>query len=61
MCTKLIIAMEAWTFDLWYFEEIERLIEYILIDTDTQIDGRFAKAVSIDSHFYFNDIDGVAV
>lgn len=46
---------------LGIFEEIERLIEYIPIDTDAQIDGRFAKGVSIDSHFYFKDIDGVAV
>ena len=43
------------------FEEIERLIEYIPIECDTlQIDGRLAKGISIDSKFYFEDIDGVA-
>ena len=46
---------------LGIFEEIERLIEYIPIDTDTQINGKFAKGVSIDSHFYFQDVDGVAI
>ena len=43
------------------FEEVERLIEYIPIDCDTfQIDGRLAKDTSIDSKFYFEDIDGIA-
>ena len=43
------------------FEEVERLIEYIPIECDTfQIDGRLAKGTSIDSKFYFEDIDGVA-
>ncbi|MFY9795521.1 MAG: hypothetical protein WB988_15975 [Candidatus Nitrosopolaris sp.] len=40
------------------FEEVERLIEYIPIDGDTlQIDGRLAKGTSIDSKFYFEDIE----
>jgi hypothetical protein len=43
------------------FEEVESLIEYIPIDCDTfQIDGRLAKGTSIDSKFYFEDIDGIA-
>jgi hypothetical protein len=43
------------------FEEVERLIECIPIDCDTfQIDGRLAKGTSIDSKFYFEDIDGIA-
>jgi hypothetical protein len=43
------------------FEEVERLIEYIPIDCDTfQIDGRLAKGTSIDSKFYFEDIDCIA-
>ena len=42
------------------FEEIERLIEYIPLNTDSPIDGKFAKGVSIDSHFFFHDADGVA-
>ena len=43
------------------FEEVQRLIEYIPIDCNTfQIDGRLAKGTSIDSKFYFEDIDGIA-
>jgi len=46
------------------FKEIERLIEYIPIeseDHDSSIDNaKLAKGTSIDSKFYFNDIDGVA-
>jgi hypothetical protein len=43
------------------FEEIERLIEHIPIDTQTQIEDKFAKGVSIDSHLSFRDVDGVAM
>lgn len=46
---------------LGILEEIERLIEHIPLDTDSSIDGRFGNGVSIDSHFYFQDIDGVAI
>jgi hypothetical protein len=43
------------------FEEVERLIEYIPIDCNTfQIDSRLAKGTSIDSKFYFEDVDGTA-
>jgi len=48
------------------FEEIERLIEYIPIDYDNNnnnlqgSDAKLAKGVSIDSQFYFEDIDGIA-
>ena len=43
------------------FEEIERLIEYIPIECDNlQIDGKIANGTSLDSKFYFEDIDGVA-
>ena len=43
------------------FEEVERLIECIPIDCDNlQIDGKFAKGISIDSKFYFEDVDGIA-
>jgi len=52
------------------FEEIERLIEYIPIESENyasslssndRIDNaKFAKGTSINSKFYFNDIDGVA-
>jgi len=42
------------------FEEIESLIEYIPLDTDSQINGKFAKGVLIDSHFFFHGANGVA-
>ena len=43
------------------FEEIERLIEYIPIECDNlQIDGNLANDTSLDSKFYFEDIDSVA-
>jgi hypothetical protein len=43
------------------FEEVQRLIEYIPIGCDTfQFDGRLARGTSIDSKFYFEDIDGIA-
>src|SRR6188472_566296 len=55
------------------FEEIERLIEYIPIESEnytnslstnnnsSNIDNAtLAAGISIDSKFYFNDIDGVA-
>ena len=43
------------------FEEVERLIEYIPIDCDNlQIDGKIASGISIDSKFYFEDVDGIA-
>ncbi len=43
------------------FEEVERLIEYIPIDCDNlQIDGRLSQGTSLDSKFYFEDLDGVA-
>jgi hypothetical protein len=52
------------------FEEIERLIEYIPIESEYYVgslssndridNAKFAKGTSIDSKFYFNDTDGVA-
>jgi hypothetical protein len=47
---------------LGIFEEIERLIEYIPLDSDglDRNNIRFAEGVSIDSQFQFHDIDGVA-
>jgi hypothetical protein len=52
------------------FEEIERLIEYIPIESEYFASGlssndridnvKFAKGTSLDSKFYFNDIDGIA-
>jgi hypothetical protein len=37
-----------------------RLLEYVPLDTESPIDGKFANDVSIDSHFFFHDTDGVA-
>ncbi len=42
------------------FEEIEKLIEYIPIDTQTRTNAKFADGVSIDSKFHFRDLDGIA-
>jgi hypothetical protein len=49
------------------FKEIERLMEYIPIESEDHEGGpsstdnaKFAKGTSIDSKFYFDDIDGVA-
>jgi hypothetical protein len=47
---------------LGVFAEIERLVEYIPIHNDIlPIDGRLMENVSIDTQFYFEDIDGIAV
>ena len=43
------------------FESIERLIEYIPVDTDSPTNGRFGIGTTIDSRNYFEDIDGVAI
>jgi len=44
------------------FEEIEKLIEYIPIEShnNEKIDARFHAEVSIDSKFAFYDVDGVS-
>ena len=43
------------------FEAIERLIEYIPIDTDSPTNGHFGTGTTIDSRYYFEDIDGIAI
>ena len=43
------------------FESIERLIEYIPIDTDYPTNGHFGTGTTIDSRYYFEDIDGIAI
>jgi hypothetical protein len=45
---------------LGIFAEIERLIENIPIDNDIPNIGRLVEGTSIDSQFYFKDIDGIA-
>jgi len=46
------------------FEEIERLIEYIPIENGNDFmyfgGGKLANGVTIDSQYYFKDVDGVA-
>lgn len=42
------------------FEEIERLIEYIPIDSSVLSDSKLSKGITMDSQFHFQDIDGVA-
>ena len=43
------------------FKEIERLVEYIPIETDMDGIGKLSSDVDIDSHFYFEDFDRIAV
>lgn len=43
------------------FKEIERLIEYIPIETHTDGIGKLAENSTIDTKFYFEDIDSVAI
>lgn len=47
---------------LGVFAEIERLVEYIPIHNDApNICGKLMDNASIDTQFYFEDIDGIAV
>jgi hypothetical protein len=47
---------------LGVFAEIERLVEYIPIHNDTpNIGGQLMDNASIDTQFYFEGIDGIAV
>ena len=43
------------------FKEIERLVEYIPIETHAEGIGKLLKNTNIDTQFYFKDLDGVAV
>ena len=43
------------------FKEIERLVEYIPIETHAEGIGRLLKNVDMDTQFYFRDLDGIAV
>jgi len=63
----MVVDIIIMTFGI--FEEIERLIEYIPIEYQDNnnnknnlqgTEAKFAKGVSIDTKFYFEDIDGVA-
>ena len=43
------------------FKEIERLVEYIPIETDMDGIGKLSSDIDIDSPFYFEDLDRIAV
>ena len=43
------------------FKEIERLVEYIPIETDMDGIGKLSSDADIDSRFYFEDFDRIAV
>ena len=42
------------------FKEIERLVEYIPIETHAEGIGRLMGNTDIDTQFYFEDLDGIA-
>ena len=43
------------------FKEIERLVEYIPIETHAEGIGKLLKNTNIDTQFHFEDLDGIAV
>jgi len=43
------------------FKEIERLVEYIPIETKAEGIGKLEDNTDINSHFHFKDLDGIAV
>ena len=43
------------------FKEIERLVEYIPIETHAEGIGKLIGNTDIDTQFYFEDLDGIAV
>jgi hypothetical protein len=43
------------------FKEIERLVEYIPIETRAEGIGKLIENANIDTQFYFKDLDGIAV
>jgi hypothetical protein len=43
------------------FKEIERLVEYIPIETHAEGIGKLIENTNIDTQFYFKDLDGIAV
>ena len=59
MNTKLTYMREG-SMTLAIFEEIERLIEYIPIDSGILSNCKLSKGTTMDSQFHFQDVDGVA-
>ena len=43
------------------FKEIERLVEYIPVETHAEGIGKLMGDTDIDTQFYFEDLDGIAV
>jgi hypothetical protein len=43
------------------FKEIERLVEYIPIETRAEGIGKLIENTNIDTQFYFKDLDGIVV
>ncbi len=43
------------------FKEIERLVEYIPIESHAEGIGKLEENTNIDTQFYFKDLDGIAV
>jgi hypothetical protein len=43
------------------FKEIERLVEYIPIETRAESIGKLIENTNIDTQFYFKDLDGISV
>ena len=43
------------------FKEIERLVEYIPIETKSEGIGKLEDNINIDTSFHFKDLDGIAV
>jgi hypothetical protein len=43
------------------FKEIERIVEYIPIETHAEGIGKLIDDTNIDTQFYFEDLDGIAV
>jgi len=52
--------MREGSMTLAIFEEIERLIEYIPIDSGILSNCKLSKGTTMDSQFHFQDVDGVA-
>ena len=46
---------------LGIFKEIERLVEYIPVETHAEGIGKLIGNTDIDTQFYFEDLDGIAV
>ena len=59
MNTELTYLREG-LMTLAIFEEIERLIEYIPIDSGILSNCKLSKGTTMDSQFHFQDVDGVA-